>query len=85
MNTLIIKAHLIKAVKAKDAANVYRFRDLLNVARVKDDVVYEWIRKATEQKINWFNKGNVYIGREKLELFSAIIIMTICVLIYGPY
>tara|TARA_R110002020_G_scaffold151313_4_gene328355 strand:+ start:1952 stop:2179 length:228 start_codon:yes stop_codon:yes gene_type:complete len=52
MNTLIIKAHLIKAVKAKDVANVYRFRDLLNVARVKDDVVYEWIRKATEQKVS---------------------------------
>ena len=52
MNTIILKAHLIKAVKAKDVANVYRFRDLLNVARVKDDVVYEWVKKATEQKVS---------------------------------
>tara|TARA_R100001244_G_scaffold130237_1_gene102215 strand:+ start:3498 stop:3725 length:228 start_codon:yes stop_codon:yes gene_type:complete len=52
MNTIILKARFLEAVKAKDVANVYRFRDLLNVARVKDDVVYEWVKKATEQKVS---------------------------------
>jgi ribonuclease HI len=51
VKTVILKARFLKALKVKDLANVYRFRDLLKVARISDSVVYEWVKKDTQQKI----------------------------------